>query len=377
MVICALAVGATLLTHCLLGFALPVRETVVAGLSAPRGLTPLPNGDLLVAEVGEGRLLRLNPTTGKYSVIVQGLPTTLDAGPGGNTASGISAAVRVNGVYYFVVGEWIVQGYSELYRYVPGGSPQPMTGQKIVDRFPTNPLDNPYDLVPAPNGGFYVSDGGANAVWLVSRSGKITKFANFPDRKDPEYPQNPQPTMQVVPTGLAKGPDGALYVTSLPGYPNPPGQAFVYRMQDKNGDGNATDPGETTVFAKGFSAATDLAFEPDGSLLVTEYSLHFRRLNHDFGLDHAAKLPGALVRWHDGKIKTVAKGLISPTAVAVDQGRIFVSEEYAGRVSEIFPARAPWHGTRGWVVSVAVGILVGALSLFILHLASSLKASRV
>ena len=47
--------------------------------------------------------------------------------------------------------------------------------------------------------------------------------------------------------------------------------------------------------------------------------------------------PGRLVRWRDGAITVVASGLVSPTAVALMDGRIYVSEEFAGRVRIIEP----------------------------------------
>jgi len=42
-------------------------------------------------------------------------------------------------------------------------------------------------------------------------------------------PRFPQPT-DPVPTGLARGPDGALYVGLLTGVPFAPGAASVYRV---------------------------------------------------------------------------------------------------------------------------------------------------
>ncbi len=107
-------------------------------------------------------------------------------------------------------------------------------------------------------------------------------------------------------------------------------------MQDDNGDGDALDLGETTVYADGFTAATDVAFEADGSMLVTEYSGDMRSLA-EVGFKESHLFPGRLVRWRDGVMWVVADGLVSPTAVAVARGRIYVSEEFAGRVHVVEP----------------------------------------
>jgi len=51
--------------------------------------------------------------------------------------------------------------------------------------------------------------------------------------------------------------------------------------------------------------------------------------------EHARAAPGRLLRWRDGDSQVVSEGLVSPTAVAIVEGRVFVSEEFAGRVSEV------------------------------------------
>ena len=96
-----------------------------------------------------------------------------------------------------------------------------------------------------------------------------------------------------MPTGIALGPDGAAYVATLTGFPCPTGGARVLRLQDDNGDGDALDLGETTVYADGFTAATDVAFEADGAMLVTEYSGDMRSLA-EVGFKESHLFPGRL-----------------------------------------------------------------------------------
>lgn len=344
----SVGVLAALITVAALGaFSSPV---VVTGLTAPRGLTPTDDGGLLIAEVGAGRLLEMGPD-GDISVIEDGLPFTLISGPEQRYPSGPSSVVERDGQYFYVVGEHTVRGFSELYRLEPGGNPDPMTGQEIVNRFGTNPLTNPYDLVLASDGGFLVSDSGINAVLHISEEGEITEYVTFPRRENPQ-PFNGFPEIDVVPTGLDRGPDGAVYVASLTGFPYPKGAAYIYRLEDVSGDGDVTAGGEFSVFAEGFTTATDLAFDEDGSLLVVEFSTDLRELAQDHDIREADRIPGRLVRWRDGEITVVKEGLVSPTSVAVADGRIFVSEEFAGRVSEI-PKEG--SGSGAWVWAGVIG----------------------
>ncbi len=356
----SLGVVVGLATAALLGaFPAPL---VVEGLTAPRGLTPTDDGGLLIAEVGAGRLLEMGPD-GEISVIADGLPFTLISGPQNKYPAGPSAVIERDGQYFYVVGGYIEQGFSELYRLEPGGTPEPMTGQEIANRFGSNAVTNPYDLVPASGGGFLVSDSGINAILHISEDGEISEYLDFPRRDNPQPSEGPA-EFEVVPTGLARGPDDAVYVTSLTGFPYPEGAAQVYRIEDVTAAGETTVDGEFTVFADGFTAATDLVFDGDGSMLVTEYSTDMRALAED-DIREAQRAPGRLVRWRDGETSVVADGLVSPSSVAIAGGRIFVSEEFAGRVTEIT--------TGGSVANTAVwvwALLAGAAAAVLVHFAA-------
>jgi sugar lactone lactonase YvrE len=75
--------------------------------------------------------------------------------------------------------------------------------------------------------------------------------------------------MDSVPVAITVGPDGALYVGELTGFPFPVGGANVYRVV----------PGQQpTVYATGFTNIIDLDFGRDGSLYVAEIS-HFGLLS--------------------------------------------------------------------------------------------------
>jgi hypothetical protein len=179
---------------------------------------------------------------------------------------------------------------------------------------------DPYDVV-AYHGGFVVADAAANSLLQISPSGHIHLLARFPAVTEtaPAGVLGPSPVTvkaQAVPTSIAVGPDGALYVGLLRGVPSDPGTAYIYRVV----------PGhQPTIWARGLTAVTAIAFDQRGRLLATEYSTG--------GLLSPPTTPGALVRIsHHGRTVTTlpVSGLFQPTGVAVGgNGAVYVSN-YGG-----------------------------------------------
>ncbi|WP_245678407.1 SMP-30/gluconolactonase/LRE family protein [Chondromyces crocatus] len=92
------------------------QHRVVSGLQAPEGIARHPDGGLIVAEVGGKRLMRIDPTSGKSTVIASELPIGLpeSAGmPPGYLPTGV--AVGASGTIYMSS-----DIESALYRFVPG-----------------------------------------------------------------------------------------------------------------------------------------------------------------------------------------------------------------------------------------------------------------
>jgi hypothetical protein len=175
---------------------------------------------------------------------------------------------------------------------------------------------DPFDVI-AYHGGWVVADAAANSLLQVSPSGQVRLLARFPAVSEQAPPGvfGPGPVTvkaQAVPTSIAVGPDGALYVGILRGVPSDPGTAYIYRVV----------PGhQPSIWARGLTAVTAIAFDRQGRLLATEYSTG--------GLLAPPTVPGALVRISsNGQTVTAlpVPGLFQPTGLAVGPGgAVYVS----------------------------------------------------
>ena len=121
-----------------------------------------------------------------------------------------------------------------------------------------------------------------------------------------------------------RGPDGALYVSTLTGAPFLPGVARIVRV---------TPGAAPAVYREGSTAITDFAFGPDGSLYVLQ-----------FASDIVLGGTGAVVRVSpDGAARTtILDGLVAPTGIVVGRdGVVYVTNKGvlvgAGEVLRIAP----------------------------------------
>ncbi len=176
---------------------------------------------------------------------------------------------------------------------------------------------NPYGLL-MEGRRMFVTDAGGNSLLSV-RHGVVSLVATFPAIPVPPGPFNPPFTQsQAVPTEVARGPDGALYVSTLTGVPFRPGVASIFRVT----------PGETpTIYAAGFTQVTDFAFGQDGALYVLQYA------SGPFFSGN-----GSVIRVApDGTRTTLTTALFHPTGIAVGKdGRIYVSNNgNLARVGEV------------------------------------------
>lgn len=152
---------------------------------------------------------------------------------------------------------------------LPPGFPRTYTG--IVE-------SNPYKILPTRAGSWIVADAAANDLLRVSRSGRISTLAVLPPappvtldaaaaqaRGLPACTVGARFRFEAVPTDIERGPDGYLYVSSLPGgfdIASLGARGAVYRVNPFTG--------RARLIAYGFAGATDLAVSPNGTIYVTE-----------------------------------------------------------------------------------------------------------
>jgi hypothetical protein len=337
--VCALVVPATAAAH-----RDKSPEVVATGLDNPRGLDVSRRGTVYVAEAGRGGsgpcLAGEEGTTcagatgavtaihhGEQTRILEGLPSHAPQ-PAGDGALGPSdVSLSGWGRAYLTVGLGadpaaraqlgdLGPGFGQLYKFSPWGHVRAVADVSAYEAA-ANPdggaIDSNPNSVTTKWGRVFVVDAGGNSLLRVHRSGEISTVAVFPDRliTPPPGMGLPDPfPMQAVPTNVVVGPDGALYVSQLTGFPFPVGAANVYRVER----GSAPE-----VYASGLTNVTDLAFDRHGNLYVVEFAAN--------GLG-SGDPSGALLKIRpDGSRETVlTEGLVNPYGIAIDRrGDIYVS----------------------------------------------------
>jgi hypothetical protein len=203
-----------------------------------------------------------------------------------------------------------VSEIADLWAFENENNPDEEVGNRLVD-------SNPVDVLAGHGGRFFVADAGGNTVLRVSRRGAVSVLSLFPNVPTPNPLGGPDVNMNAVPTGVVRGPDGALYVSQLTGFPFPVGGASIFRVDPRTG--------EYTTYAGGFTNVMDLDFGRDGTLYVLE-------IDHDSLLEPIG--PG-----NEGGLWVVPPGsgtpeqielpagtLINPGGIAVGkQGDLYVS----------------------------------------------------
>jgi hypothetical protein len=320
-----------------------VAQTVVmSGLDNPRGLAFAPNGALYVTEAGRGGdgPCLVNPGSGEercfgrtgaitrlwkgqQSRILEGLES--HAQPDGSAASGPNGiSFQGAGGAYVTLGlggdrafqEALGGSYSGNLIHMAASGKWKVVADIVQHEIDENPAGGPIDSNPfgvlAEPGGRLVADAGANALFRVAANGRVETVAVLPPLPNPT-PVGP-PMVEAVPTAVARGPDGDLYVGGLTGFPFVPGVANIYRVVP------GQDP---VVHCSGFKAIMDLEFGPDGALYVVENATGGVPPFGLFFLPNTGRLSRVAP---DCTVTPVLEGLNRPTAVAVGtDGAIYVT----------------------------------------------------
>jgi hypothetical protein len=392
--------AASLLATALLAFASMVHagpqvDVLATGLSNPRGIAFAPNGQLFVAEagrggngacavLGDGQNACYGETGALTRIDRNGIepPLQVISGLPSLAAAGGFAAVGPHSISFHGTGHGqLVIGLGAEAPLRDGlGAKSALFGRVLhvnvnghwrpgadvaAFEFANDPVpggkdSNPYGVA-ALHARTVVADAGANALFEVApHHQSMRTLATFPSRlvTAPPFlglPPNAKIPMQSVPTSVVEGPDGALYVGELTGFPFPVGAANVYRVRPHGGydghDGDDGDDGDDghdehdrrrsrgrapQVVASGFTNIVALDFDARGRLYVLQIGAGFAGPGGP-----PLKPPGRLIRVDAHGAQTVIyEGLFYPGGLAIGpDGAAYVTNFgiVPGRIPQAFP----------------------------------------
>jgi hypothetical protein len=330
------------------------RWTVLAeGLDAPRGITIAPDGTLYVTETGEGGFTTVTTPRGEATIgpsaaisaikdgtatrVVEGLPSMvigqevigpadlalkddgtfvvpMPLGGGPDLRAAIPSPLGDDlGWLVTIAADGTITRIADLLQWEADHDPDSADPGASVD-------SNPNSVALLPDGGALVADAGGNDLLWVGADGTVILVTTFPPTfspgpTDPNVSPDPNasPVMiptQAVPTSAVVGPDMAIYVSQLTGFPFPLAGASVLRVQQD---------GTTEPYATGFTNVIDLAFGPDGTLYVLEIA-HNGLASGDVAGGLWSVPPGG------GEATLLSTELIMPGGIAVGaDGTIYVT----------------------------------------------------
>ncbi len=304
----------------------PQLTVVASGLNSPRGLAFAPNGLLYVAEAGLGagnaqgglapglgftasvtEIRGVNSGNPTWQRIVTGLVSVGLTEPTLQAIGVSGVSVHGSGGIYVTIGESALGQMAEVPDLPPAAAAElghvlkitPSGHWKVVaDVGDMNyqwaeananqpwapagqfPDANPYGLL-ALNGKQYVADAGANTLNEVRANGSVKILAFFPNPMLPLPNGGSATVSDAVPTDVAVGPDGYLYVGTLafganfgrfgptapPNWASLPPQSKIYRVNPNTTKFFLDD---SDVWASGLNPIVALEFA-NGALYVTEY----------------------------------------------------------------------------------------------------------
>lgn len=287
----------------------PGYTVVASGLDNPRHLSIGPGNALYVAEAGvggdgpcivgaegpacfgpSGAITRVDAKKGTQTRVLTGLPSLGSAPsddpaappPGSNAAGPQDVVTQGSKTLVLTVGlgnnPAIRTEHPELAQMgtLRTGTVGSSTTTLVADLAAHEAANNPVPPTDAPDSnpdgftkvgsGHVVADAGGNDLIEVAKDGSMTTHATFQAQMAtaPPFlglPEGTQIPAQAVPTSAVAGPDGALYVSQLTGFPFQKGLANIYKV-DRSG--------AVSVYASGLTNVTDLALGPGGVLYAVQ-----------------------------------------------------------------------------------------------------------
>jgi len=324
--------AAVLLVAALAGTASAADGVIFAGnFNGPQGILVAPDGSVWVIDGGVGgdQMIEMpNPETGEMTTVSIGntarivkidefgsqteiarLPSIL---LGMESLGGARLALQ-DGNLYATSGGWNPD---------MGEAAMPLTaavvkvdGSTVTEVAPTWKLEkeknpdgtivdtHPYGILGGPDGNLWVADAGGNDLLKVNpATGDVSVAAVF--RGIPGPMPNPnrggRNESDPVPTAVAVGADGGIYVSFLSGAPFVPGSAKVVKVASN---------GAVSDYATGLTTLTDLRLAPDGNLYATSFG--------QFSEQGPTPGTGAIIRIKPGAgSEPVATGLTFPTSLS-------------------------------------------------------------
>ena len=257
-------------------------RVVASGLHSPRGLSCGPGNILYAAQAGDathsGSIIKITNSMSRHArvrTVLGGIPTLGDEGEfigiDGISVRGRGANLRIYGIMglspqatggntaFGALIKVTRTGHSKTVANV-GAFMYDWTAahSDLWEEFPDS---NPYGVL-ATRHHVYVTDAGANTLNEVHSNGTIDVLAYFPNTT----------LRDAIPTCVAKGPDGALYIGTLAladsVFLGP--SAKVYRVDPKHV--NLADPTATpmTEWATGLWPINGCAFGRDGKFYASQ-----------------------------------------------------------------------------------------------------------
>ncbi|MFQ1002865.1 ScyD/ScyE family protein [Modestobacter sp. SSW1-42] len=249
--------------------------TVAGGLDGPRQVSDYRGKRVVVAESGSGEVSSVSLRSGRVETLLSGLATPqgvdfdrgrlfVATGEAPPPEEGAPPAEPAPGASSLVVAEpgGRVLETIDLLAYELAANPDGQL-QFGPDGAPVDALSNPYAVL-AQKRRVLVADAGANAVLSVDRrTGEVSTFFVPPlvtDVAGCETAENNPGTVgcDPVPTGIAAGPHGLVYVSTLGA--EVPGAGRVYVLSPE---------GQVVHVIDGLTSPTGLAVDGHGTVYVS------------------------------------------------------------------------------------------------------------
>jgi sugar lactone lactonase YvrE len=313
------------------GDAAPPAETgpsIASGLNNPRHIYFASDGTLYIAEAGTaGDIDAMGPfaevkagLTGQISAVspdgeqTVAIPNLVSFDNGFGQIEGVTSVIATDNSLWATLGMGTQEPIAEGALVESVVEYDRATGEvkQVIDlrafEQENNPdqaqevVSNPADLALAEDGTLYIADASGNSVFKWTTDGGLELFAAWPVTDE---------TPQSVPTSVAVGPEGNVYIGFLSGFPFPAGGA---RIEQYGPDGTLKQT------YGGLTLVTDIHFAADGTLYAVEMASGMGDQGFNPNSGRVVSVSA------DGVVAAVEEGLNFPYGLAEDaDGNLYVT----------------------------------------------------